>query len=136
MKTYMMFLGLMTLGVAGLASGGESKSPLIREVYIDGQKEILADSFSRTLYVFDPDQGSEKPVCIGVCAEKWPPYALTAAEAASLQAPLGSIAREGGLTQLTYNGRPVYTFFLDRVVSDIKGDGLGGVWHLIELQSP
>ncbi len=90
---------------------------------------VLALPSGLSTYVFDPDLNSPQPLCNQVCAEKWPPVLLTPEDVASLQAPYGSLTRASGLNQLTLNGRPVYTFFADRVEGDIKGDGLGGVWH-------
>ena len=38
------------------------------------------------------------------------------------------------MIQLTYEGRPVYTYAFDRVKGDDHGDGIGGVWHYIEIE--
>lgn len=98
------------------------------------RKLILGDSIGKTLYVFDQDQNEKAPVCIDKCAELWPPYILTLDEVASLQPPLGHIERTNGHKQLTYNGRPVYTYAFDRVQGDDLGDSLGGgagEWHHI-----
>ncbi len=95
-----------------------------------GQAKILANSFGQALYVFDPD-GTGTPKCAADCAEKWPPLLVTADEAKRLEAPLGVVARANGLLQVFYKGRPLYTFYLDRKVGDILGDGLGGVWHVV-----
>lgn len=85
-----------------------------------------------TVYVFDPDQGAATPVCQADCAEKWPPVLITAKEETELhQAGLGTIKRATGLIQLTFKGRPLYTFFADRVAGEAKGDGLGSVWHIV-----
>jgi predicted lipoprotein with Yx(FWY)xxD motif len=57
---------------------------------------------------------------------------ITPAEAAQLKDPrLSTIARSSTLVQLQFDGRPVYTFNQDRVPGDIKGNGLGNVWHII-----
>jgi predicted lipoprotein with Yx(FWY)xxD motif len=83
-----------------------------------------------TVYVFDPDQGAPAPVCEGGCAAAWPPVILTSQEESGLsQIGLGSIKRNDGQIQLTFQGRPVYTFASDKVPGDVKGDGLGNVWH-------
>ena len=100
----------------------------------DENETLLTDRIGKTLYVFDLDQGSVAPKCSGDCAELWPPYLVTAKEAAQLVAPLGTMARVNKHLQLTYLGRPVYTYFEDRVSGDDKGDGLGGVWHYIQLK--
>jgi predicted lipoprotein with Yx(FWY)xxD motif len=93
---------------------------------------LVTDSFRRTLYVFDPDKGAATPQCNEKCAETWPPLTITAAEAGQLDnARLTTIVRTTGLVQLQFDGRPVYTFNQDRLPGDIKGNGLGNVWHVI-----
>ncbi len=96
-----------------------------------GLASVLVLENGMTLYVFDPDQGRPAPACAADCAEKWPPILLTPEEEANLKIPgLGSIKRANGLSQLTYKGRPLYTYFADRIPGHAKGDGLGNVWHV------
>lgn len=133
MKTTTLF-GLVTL-VSGFAfAGATTPVELIKEVRNVEQEALVADSFGKTLYVFDPDQGQAAPKCAGDCAEVWPPYLVNAGDAAGLIPPLATIDRANGKKQLTYKGRPVYTYIFDRTVGDDKGDGLGGVWHYIEAE--
>lgn len=97
-----------------------------------GVKRALVLGNGITVYVFDPDQGSAVPVCQSDCAEKWPPILITAKEESELrQAGLGSVKRATNLIQLTYKGRPLYSFFADRATGEAKGDGLGNVWHIV-----
>ncbi|XGC80681.1 hypothetical protein ACES2L_15250 [Bdellovibrio bacteriovorus] len=112
-----------------------AQAPLITITTTPAGERIVADSIGKTLYIFEPDIPSKMPTCYGVCAEDWPPYLLTDAEAASLSAPLGVVMRTTNRKQLTYDGLPVYTYAFDRVMGDNKGDGVGGVWHDIELGS-
>lgn len=107
--------------------------PLTTVVQNDEAENLLADRFNRTLYVFDLDQNQPAPVCNADCAELWPPYILTPTEVAALQPPFGSITRTSKKVQLTYNNRPVYTYGFDRKQGDDQGDGIGNVWHYIEL---
>ena len=44
---------------------------------------------------------------------------------------LGTITRDDGTTQVTYNGWPLYYFAGDTAASDTAGQGLGGVWFLV-----
>ncbi len=100
----------------------------------DEGEHLLADSKSNTLYVFDMDQNQKAPVCNGKCAEIWPPYLLTADEVSKLKAPFSAITRESKVAQLTYLGRPVYAYTYDRGAAADAGDGVGGVWHYIEVK--
>lgn len=95
-------------------------------------RSLLADSAGRVLYVFEVDNGKPTSACNGGCAEIWPPYLLTDAEVASLKSPFSPIKRSSQQVQLSYNGRPVYTYAFDRITGDDLGDGVGNVWHSIE----
>jgi predicted lipoprotein with Yx(FWY)xxD motif len=94
-------------------------------------QNMLADTFGKTLYVFDVDQGKPTSACNGGCAEIWPPYLLSADEVARVVAPFGVVQRTSQQPQLTYNGRPIYTYIFDREINNDLGDGVGKVWHLI-----
>jgi predicted lipoprotein with Yx(FWY)xxD motif len=87
------------------------------------------------VYVFDadlPDPGQSN--CNGTCAQNWPPMH---APNGALPAPWSSIMRQDGSHQLTYNGRPLYTFAGDPQPHQANGDGLnafGGIWHVARPQ--
>ena len=97
---------------------------------------ILAGAYATsqpgfTLYVFDNDQGAPgSSTCNGGCATSWPPL-LVSDGAASGVANLGTIARDDGTEQASYNGRPLYFYSGDSAAGDTNGDGLGGVWHTV-----
>lgn len=131
MKASGVWIVIVSLGISGGVWAQVPKSLTTVVTSVSGQK-ILADTFSKTLYVFDVDQGKPAPACNGGCAEIWPPYLVSDAEAAGLNAPLGVIQRASQQPQLTYKGRPVYTYIFDRQVGDELGNGLGRVWHLVE----
>ena len=136
MKKHILAIAMAMVSVASLSYGdvAQEKTSPVTTVTNDEGEHLIADFTGRTLYVFDLDQGRATPACSADCAEIWPPYLLQANEVAGLQAPLGSIVRANKKIQLTYGGRPVYTYAFDRTVADDKGDGIGGVWHYIELE--
>jgi predicted lipoprotein with Yx(FWY)xxD motif len=90
--------------------------------------EILTDPNEMTVYTFDRDQENVSN-CYDVCAEHWPPVLLP--QGAKLELPLGSLVRKDGAVQLSYRGKPIYTFADDHNPGDINGDGVRGVWHLV-----
>jgi predicted lipoprotein with Yx(FWY)xxD motif len=50
-----------------------------------------------------------------------------------LPASWGTISRPDGITQLTFLGRPLYTFVRDTTAGAVNGDGataFGGVFHV------
>lgn len=128
-------LCLSLFSVAALAADPPPQKPPLTTVVTNAEGEkLVGDSIGKTLYVFDPDMNQPAPTCVGDCAEQWPPYILTAEEANDLQSPLGKVERANKKIQLTYGGRPVYTYAFDRIQGNDLGDGVGGVWHYIELE--
>lgn len=93
--------------------------------------DLLVAPSGMTLYKFDVDtEGSSS--CTGDCATAWPPYIvfedtrLTAPE--GVEGELGTIEREDGALQVTYNGMPLYLWQNDTAVGDTTGNGINAVW--------
>ena len=137
-------LALMTAACGGYGSSAPSTSASAPNSVVTvgasnnsslGMK-ILTDSSGRTLYLFQKDQ-SGKSLCTGTCTSAWPPL-LTKVKAhagsgvsASL---LGTIARNSGSLQVTYNGHPLYTYLGDHSPGQTNGEGLnafGAYWYAI-----
>ena len=89
---------------------------------------VLADIAGMTLYVFDNDVGG-KSSCFGSCADIWPPL-MSSGDA--VDAPYGKVHRPDG-DQITYKGKPLYTFMTDRAPGDILGSELHGIWHVVPM---
>jgi predicted lipoprotein with Yx(FWY)xxD motif len=92
---------------------------------------LVADGM--TLYAFTPDTGGVS-TCYDDCASAWPPVTGDAAAEAGLDASLvGTITREDGSLQATYNGWPLYEFARD-TGTEPTGQNVeshGGEWYLI-----
>ncbi len=79
-----------------------------------------------TVYIFTKDtKDSGKSVCSGECLVTWP--ALTVAAGATptggtgVTGTLGTITRDDGTLQVTYNGLPLYFFKNDAKPGDANG---------------
>ena len=130
--------GPATGGTHGTAAGS---GMVISVRKLSGVGAVLADRSGKTLY--SPQQEAHGTImCTGGCLSFWFPVPATAG--ATLHAPagatgaLGTIHRTGGLTQLTYNGKPLYTFRLDQAPGQAHGndftDHFGGAtftWHVL-----
>lgn len=97
---------------------------------------VLADSKGFTLYWYAKDTRMTSS-CTGGCAQAWPPLTGTgmAGMGVHLTGKLGTITRTGGLTQVTYKGHPLYLYAGDTEPGQIKGNGLGGVWHVMHVSA-
>ena len=95
---------------------------------------ILVNSKGRTLYLFAKDRGGASS-CTGACATYWPPLTSIAKPTAGsgvTAALLGRTKRGDGRMQVTYNRHPLYTFAVDKVAGQVKGEGnlaFGGRWY-------
>ena len=90
--------------------------------------EMMADANGMTLYTFDKDTGGVS-ACYDDCAVKWPPYLV--AEGATMGEDWTQVDRTDGTKQWAYDGKPLYFFIEDKAKGDMAGDGLGGVWHVV-----
>jgi len=100
---------------------------------------ILVDSAGKTLYKFSPDTKTTS-ACTGSCATYWPP--LTAAAGTTptggpgTGGTFGTITRSDGTLQVTYDGRPLYTFMGDSSSGSTSGQNLttyGGTWTVVTV---
>jgi predicted lipoprotein with Yx(FWY)xxD motif len=108
---------------------------------LPGIGDVLVDKSGDTLY--SPQQEADgKILCTGSCLSFWLPVHVSAG--ATLGAPgnvtgkLSTIHLPGGTTQLTINGRPLYTFRLDQAAGQAHGNdytdhfgALSFTWHAI-----
>ena len=98
-----------------------------------GGKSVLVDAKGDALYTNDQDTGS-MIACTGQCTSFWPPLAAPTkgqptSNDASVQGKLGSVKRTDGSSQVTFNGKPLYTFVQDspgQVTGDGFSDSFGG----------
>src|SRR4029453_2079542 len=96
--------------------------------------QIVVDSKGMSIYYFTKDvKDSGKRACAGACIALWPAVTTTSDTPAveGLTGKLGTIPTSDGKKQVTINGLPVYYYAEDKAAGDIKGQGVGGVWYLV-----
>ncbi len=93
--------------------------------------DILVDDEGNTLYLFLNDEQGES-TCYDDCAENWPALAgpAEAGEGAD-ESLLGTVERDDGTQQVTYNDWPLYYFAGDAQAGDVNGQGVGDVWFAV-----
>jgi predicted lipoprotein with Yx(FWY)xxD motif len=139
-------LGALPLAVLTLAAcgGGASHAlpttntgrPATLGVASTGLGDVLVNRQGHTLYLFARDAGSTS-ACSGACAVNWPPLRVRGTPLVGSGAELsdvGTTARPGGVSQLTYHGHPLYTFANDKKPGDTNGEGInafGGSWFAV-----
>ena len=101
--------------------------------------QILTDSNGNTVYMFAKDTNG-KSECTGSCASVWPPVTVTTsgqpkAGNGVVASKLGTTMRSDGSTQVTYDGRPLYTYTADTSPGDTTGNGVnlyGALWYAVQ----
>jgi predicted lipoprotein with Yx(FWY)xxD motif len=114
---------------AGAGSGNSGSAAAAKSAVstrqLSGIGTALVTSSGMTIYTpKTPAEGSGKIKCTGSCLSFWFPVTAGSAHLASggLPGQLGTIRRaDDGKTQLTYNGKPLYTFRLDTAAGQAHG---------------
>ncbi len=90
------------------------------------KKDYITDMYGRTLYT---KKGS---VCVMECLTVWPPYkALNPVSTSG--GKLGTAYNENiPALHYTWDGNYLYYYAEDKNPGDIKGNGIGGVWSIVE----
>jgi predicted lipoprotein with Yx(FWY)xxD motif len=122
----------------GQPSSGAISAPPPGSVVLIVQKSalgyVLAAANGQVVYTYDKDTKGGTPTCTGSCAASWPP--LTGNPVASAAdtglGTLGTVSDASGAKQVTYNGKPLYTFKGAKALYT-NGNGVGGVWHVIMM---
>lgn len=125
---------LATLVACGDGGGADEGATTVRDDSRLGR--ILVDAGGRTLYFADQEtDGTIR--CVDDCLDFWFP---ATGEPAGVDGMDVLRRSDDGTTQLTYDGKPLYTFQLDKTPGDAKGnsveDDFGGthfVWHVVTL---
>ena len=125
------------IAIAFAATGApQSGSATVSVKSIAGHGKVLVDAKGRALYRSD-QEGSGMVLCTGACVSFWQPLTVSGTpKGGSLAGKLAVVKRPGGARQVTFNGKPLYTFRLDRpgtVTGDGAKDAFGGrkfTWHV------
>jgi predicted lipoprotein with Yx(FWY)xxD motif len=126
-------LALTFVGLVGVAQA-EQEEVKVSEKQPFGK--YLSDDGGRAVYLFTADTKGMS-ACHDACAKAWPPMTTSGkpeAQAGVAAAMLGTIKRQDGTTQVTYDGMPLYYFVKDQAPGSTLGQGIdhfGGEWYLV-----
>src|SRR5690606_11955762 len=132
-----------TLAVLGIAMFGFAQAPAAASVTginlaeSSDMGQYLVDATGMALYLFVPDaQGASTGY--DACATSGPPVTGESADALPTsgegldQALLGTVERDDGTLQVTYNGWPLYYYLGDMEAGVATGQGLGDNWYVLD----
>ena len=98
---------------------------------------VLVDAQGMTLYSLSGERNGKFICKSSSCTQVWHPLSASAGTPGGNVGSLGSVKRPDGTQQVTYKGRPLYTFAQDQQPGDAKGQGIKdvGTWTAV-MTSP
>lgn len=131
LRSIVLLLCLVFIAFPVLA---QDTPPLVSLGSSDELGQFLVGPDGMTLYIFTPDN-LDQSNCYERCAEVWPPLLVRNADALvageGLPGELGVAERTTGTMQVTYNGQPLYYWYLDYAQGDTNGNSVGNVWWVV-----
>jgi predicted lipoprotein with Yx(FWY)xxD motif len=131
-------MGGLSLSLAAVDTAGAATSVVVSTSKTAKYGTILVSG--TTLYVLKPS----KVACGSGCLKIWLPLTLpqgvTSATAGSgvVASKLGTVATSSGALQVTYSGKPLYWFYLDKKPGQVKGQitDKWGKWYVDATVKP
>jgi predicted lipoprotein with Yx(FWY)xxD motif len=142
--------GCGSMSASGTSSGGGGGSSNTTVQSANNSKlgtSVLVNHKGMTLYTLSAEQGgrfictmsSKIPGGSASCLSLWHPLTVAKGRMPTGAARLGTITRpDTGVTQVTWHGRPLYTFTGDKAPGDASGNGFKdvGTWKAATLGAP
>jgi predicted lipoprotein with Yx(FWY)xxD motif len=124
--------GLLVAVATGSALAATRKHVVITTDSAALHKRILATRNGLTLYSLSAERKGRFICTNSACLSFWHPLIVPKGTTPTGTSHLGTIARPGSKgRQVTFNGAPLYTFYLDHKRGDAGGEGFKdvGTWH-------
>ena len=136
------FLAVTALSLAACGDGegepdaapdtGTDAQGTVAVAATDEHGDVLVDADGMTLYLFEPDAQAAS-TCDDDCAASWPPLideGPVAGDGAD-GTLLGTVERDDGEVQVTYDDWPLYRWIGDDAPGDTTGQGVNDVWWVL-----
>jgi len=140
MKRILLFIAAavaVALTVAACGARATAGTTTVGTKQIGGVGKALVDASGMALYTND-QEASGMVLCNGTCTSVWRPLTIAHGSPTGTTGggALGVLTRSDGTRQVTLNGKPLYTFYLDqpgKVTGNSFRDSFGGqhfTWHV------
>jgi predicted lipoprotein with Yx(FWY)xxD motif len=143
-RAHLLVVAAVALVAITSASASTSTQAIVKTAFNKALKAtILVDAKGHTLYLLtsDPKGTATCAALDPVCPSTWPALATTGAPKAGpgvKASLLGTTKGAHGVTQVTYNGHPLYTFHGgngagagDKKPGDTRGQAFFSIWYVV-----
>jgi predicted lipoprotein with Yx(FWY)xxD motif len=131
-RLVLLAIAATALIAAGAAGAGASATKRVAKEAQNATlgKSILTTTKGRTLYSLSAETRG-RFICTGSCLSIWHPLFVSRGVKPTGPVKLGTIERPEGKTQVTFKGRPLYSFGGDSKAGEVNGEGIMdvGTWH-------
>jgi predicted lipoprotein with Yx(FWY)xxD motif len=124
---------------SGMAAASGAGGQTVAVKALGNAGRVLVDSNGRALYTND-QEANGMVLCTGGCESFWKPLTINGQKPeGSVPGTLGVVKRPDGTSQVTYNGKPLYSFTQEgpgQVTGDGFHDAFGGqqfTWHVASV---
>jgi predicted lipoprotein with Yx(FWY)xxD motif len=130
-------IALLCLLAFSAAGGFGGATPTKRVVKVEKSSAggtVLANLRGRTLYSLSVERHG-KFICTAGCLSIWHPLLVPSGVRPKGPVRLGTVERPEGKIQVTYKGRPLYSFAEDKRKGETNGEGFKdvGTWHAAKV---
>jgi predicted lipoprotein with Yx(FWY)xxD motif len=134
----LVVVAVVGVGAAMGLSGGSSSihRTTVKTARVLGRTALVTPK-GMTLYSLSAEVHGRFICKNSACLALWKPLVVARGTKPTGAKHLGTIRRPGGKIQVTYRGKPLYTFVQDRKPGDAKGEGFKdvGTWHVARTGS-
>lgn len=127
-------VAIAILAVAGIATqvaSAKTTKRVVKEAHSPALGHtVLTANNGLTLYTLSAETHG-KFICKGKCLKDWHPLVVAKGVKPTGPVALGTVKRPDGRRQVTFEGRPLYTFDEDTRKGEANGEGFKdvGTWH-------
>jgi predicted lipoprotein with Yx(FWY)xxD motif len=123
---------IAAMGLVSSIAAATTSKRVVREANSPSLgKTVLTANNGLTLYTLSAEKHGTF-ICKGSCLKDWHPLVVAKGVKPTGPVQLGTVKRpDNGRRQVTFEGRPLYTFDDDRKKGDANGEGFKdvGTWH-------
>jgi predicted lipoprotein with Yx(FWY)xxD motif len=116
---------------AAMAISGPTSKAVVKTGHVLGKRAVVTRS-GMTLYSLSAETHGRFICKNSSCLALWHPLTVAKGTKPTGASHLSTIRRPDGRTQVTYEGKPLYTFVEDKKPGQAKGEGFKdvGTWHI------
>ena len=115
----------------GLSGSSSAAKPVVKTAKVLGKKGLV-NRAGMTLYSLSAETHGRFICTDKTCLSVWKPLTVARGTRPTGASHLATVRRPDRRTQVTYEGKPLYTFAEDKKPGDAKGEGFKdvGTWHV------